>query len=199
VRHPRSTDSLTISLTRGVVADRLRVMLYSTRLSRRIPIVIHRAYEGDWTPFVILAYELSRVVFDQLDAGAHLSATCADDMTGPTDTRGTFLGDYRARMYREACAVWSRAREAQAQVPLTTRVPVLLVTGALDPVTPPAFAEAVARSLPNATIVIVPEMAHAGAGGCVEEVVAQFVVRGAMQGVDSSCVREIKAPPFITR
>jgi hypothetical protein len=46
---------------------------------------------------------------------------------------------------------------------------------------------------------IVPGMAHAGANRCVEEVIAAFVIRGSMQGVDSSCVAGITAPPFITR
>jgi pimeloyl-ACP methyl ester carboxylesterase len=198
VQRPRSTDSVMVTLTHGVFADRLRIMLYSTRLSRRIPIVLHRAHEGDWTPFIALSYELSRVVFDQLDAGAHLSATCADDMSPATDARGTFLGEYRARMYRAACAVWPHSRRA-SQPPVTARVPVLLVTGALDPVTPPHFAEAVARSLPNATLLVVPGMAHAGADRCVEEIVSQFIRRGAIQGIDTGCVNGVTTPPFITR
>ena len=199
VQHPRSSDSITVALSRRVFADRLRLMLYSARLSRRIPILIHRAHEGDWTPFVTLAYELSRVVFDQLDVGAHLSAACAEDMTEPIDTRGTFLGDYRLRMYREACAVWPVAGAGHSRGPLPMRTPILLVTGELDPVTPPRFAENLARAGHHATLLIVPGMAHAGAPRCVEEVVAQFVVRGSMQGVDSSCVAGIKAPAFITR
>lgn len=199
VQHPRSTDSVTVALTRGVFADRLRIMLYSTRLSRRIPIVIHRAHEGDWTPFVALAYELSRVIFDQLDAGAHLSAACAEDMTEPLDARHTFLGDYRARMYRQACAAWPVPGASHSRGPMPMRTPILLVTGELDPVTPPPFAEAVAGRVQNATLLIVPGMAHAGVERCVEEVVAQFIVRGSMAGVDSSCVSGIKPPPFITR
>jgi pimeloyl-ACP methyl ester carboxylesterase len=199
VQHPRSTDSISVALTRGVVADRLRIMLYSTRLSRRIPLVIHRSHEGDWTPFVALAYELSRVVFDQLDAGAHLSAACAEDMTEPIDARGTFLVDYRARMYRQACAVWPVRSMPRARDSLAVQTPLLLVTGELDPVTPPRFAERIAQNASNATLVIVPGMAHAGAVRCVEEVVAQFVVRGSMREVDSSCVAGIKPPPFITR
>jgi pimeloyl-ACP methyl ester carboxylesterase len=199
VQRPRSTDSVTVSLTRGVFADRLRVMLYSMRLSRRIPIVIHRAHEGDWTPFVTLAYELSRVVFDQIDAGAHLSAACGEEMTAPMDARDTFLGDYRARMYRQACAVWPRSSVTRSSMPVTTQLPVLLVTGALDPVTPPRFAEAIARDMPNATLMIVPGMAHAGTARCVEEIIAAFVVRGSMAGVDASCVAEIEPPSFVTR
>jgi pimeloyl-ACP methyl ester carboxylesterase len=199
VRHPRSADSLTITLSRGVVADRLRIMLYSTRLSRRIPMVIHRAHEDEWTPFVTLAYELSRVVFDQLSAGAHLSATCAEDMSGNADTRGTFLGEYRVRMYRQACAVWPVSTVSRDLAALPTRAPILLVTGELDPITPPRVAAALASRVHNATLLVVPGMAHAGADRCVEEVIARFVVRGTMAGVDTACVAGIKSPPFITR
>ena len=198
VEHPRSKDSLTVAVTRGVFADRLRIMLYSTRLSRRVPIVIHRAHEGDWTPFVALAYELSRVVFDQIDVGAHLSGACADDLRSDSDAAGTFLGDYRLRMYREACAVWPRMTRPSADA-VSAQIPALLVTGALDPVTPPRFAEAVARAMPNATVLTVPGMAHAGADKCVEGIVAEFIRRGSMQGVDTACAADIKPPPFITR
>lgn len=199
VEHPRSKDTVTVALTRDVFADRLRIMLYSTRLSRRIPVILHRAHDGDWTPFVALAYELSRVVFDQLDAGAHLSAACVDDMTPASDTRGTFLGDYRLRMYRDACAVWPHARGPEKTGTGAARVPVLLIAGALDPVTPPRFAEAVARGMPNATMLVVPGMAHAGADRCVEEIVSQFIQRGGVRGMDTGCVNASQAPPFITR
>lgn len=198
VEHPRSKDTVTVAMTRGVFADRLRIMLYSTRLSRRIPIVIHKAHEGDWTPFVGLAYELSRVVFDQLDVGAHLSGVCTDDLSPSTDVRGTFLGDYRRRMYRDACAVWPHARRSDRPIVVGPRVPVLLVVGTLDPVTPPRFAAAMARALPNATVLEVPNMAHAGADPCVERIVAAFIGRGSMQGVDTACLKEIPAPGFVT-
>src|SRR5688572_25095416 len=199
VEHPRSKDTVVVAMTRGVFADRLRIMLYSTRLSRRIPIVIHKAHEGDWTPFVGLAYELSRVVFDQLDVGAHLSGACTDDLSPSTDVRETFLGDYRRRMYRDACAVWPQARRPALGVVVTSRAPVLLVVGTLDPVTPPRFAAAVARALPNATVLEVPNMAHAGADPCVERIVTGFIARGSMQDVDTSCVKAMPVAPFITR
>ncbi len=199
VEHPRSKDTVTVALTRDVFADRLRIMLYSTRLSRRVPIVLHRAHDGDWTPFVALAYELSRVVFDQLDAGAHLSATCIDDLSPSSDARGTFLGDYRLRMYREACAVWPHAQRSAIEYLVASRVPVLLIGGALDPVTPPRFAEAVARKLPNTRVVVVPGMAHAGADPCVEGIVSAFIRRRDLQSLDTACVDTVEPPPFITR
>ena len=199
VQHPRTPDSVTFALSRGVFADRLRLMLHSSRLSRRIPIVIHRAHEGDWTPYVTLAYELSRVVFDQLEIGAHLSAACSEDLTDRVDASGTFLRDYRLRMYREACSAWPVAGSGHSRGPMPQRTPMLLVTGELDPVTPPRFAQELASAVQNATVLIVPGMAHAGASRCVEEIVAAFVIQGSMKGVDTACAKEIKAPPFVTR
>ena len=76
---------------------------------------------------------------------------------------------------------------------------MLLITGALDPVTPPRFAEAVAAGAFNTTVVIVPGMAHAGAPQCVDDVVSAFIARGSMQGVDYVVRREVKPPKFITR
>jgi pimeloyl-ACP methyl ester carboxylesterase len=197
-QHPRSDDSVTLALTPGVFADRLRIMLYSARLSRRIPAVIHRAYEGDWTPFTTLAYELSRAVFDQLDAGAHLAVQCTDDLDHPDPGRGTFLGEYRARLYRDACAELNQPTSTHGRNP-PLRVTALLVTGELDPVTPPRFAQSVAKQMPSATVLTVPGMAHAGADRCVEGVISAFIAAGARRGVDTSCVTKIVVPPFITR
>lgn len=198
VKHPRSDDSIQVSIDRNLVADRLRILLYSARLSRRIPIVIHQAFEGDWTPFVLMAYELSRATFDPLNNGAHLAVMCADAPRTIPNASDAFLGDYRARMYARACAAWPRASRAAAPARQTTTAPVLLVTGALDPVTPPRFAESVARSLPNATVLTVPGMAHAGSERCVEGVVSNFIRRGTAAGLDTSCVQTIKPAAFVT-
>lgn len=198
VQHPRSNDSVTVALGRSVFADRLRIMLYSARLSRRIPVVIHRAHEGDWTPFITLAYELSRTVFDQLDVGAHLAVQCTEQIGGPTDARGTFLGDYRARLYRDACAALGQPISKHGENP-PLRVSTLLVTGELDPVTPPRFAQSVAARMPSAALLMVPGMAHAGADRCIEGVISMFIVAGSMQGVDTACVARISVPPFVTR
>jgi pimeloyl-ACP methyl ester carboxylesterase len=199
VKHPRSDDSLALELRPHAFADRVRVMLYSARLSRRIPLVIHRASENDWTPFVTIAYELGRAMFDPLNNGAHLAAMCADANLMPSRARASnsFLGDSRARMYERACAQWPKTPIA-AKSAITSRAPVLLVTGELDPVTPPRFAEAVTKSLPNATAITVPGMAHAGADRCVNQIVSEFVRRGRLDGVDTACLTQLKAPEFVT-
>jgi pimeloyl-ACP methyl ester carboxylesterase len=78
-------------------------------------------------------------------------------------------------------------------------VTALLVTGELDPVTPPRFAQSVAERMPGATVLTVPGMAHARADRCVEGVISAFITVGSMRGVDTECVARIAVPPFVTR
>jgi pimeloyl-ACP methyl ester carboxylesterase len=79
-------------------------------------------------------------------------------------------------------------------------VPVLILTGELDPVTPPANGEAAARTLPNSLHVVVPHGAH-GLGGlegidCVDHLIVEFVERGTTKGLDTACVKSIRRKPF---
>jgi len=75
--------------------------------------------------------------------------------------------------------------------------PVLLLSGLLDPVTPPRWAETVAQSLTNARAVIVPGMGHGTmAAGCVPDLMAEFIEQGSAEGLDVTCVEEIERPRF---
>ena len=72
---------------------------------------------------------------------------------------------------------------------------MLLVSGELDPVTPPWLAEPVARNLPHGRHVIIHNGTH-NSYECVDGLVADFIDKGAAQRLDISCVEKIKRPPF---
>ena len=114
---------------------------------------------------------------------------------------GTFLGDYRLRQQREACALWPRAKlPADYANPIRGSAPVLILTGQWDPVTPPSNGDAVARNLPNSLHIVVPHGGH-GLGGlrgieCIEELMTQFVEQGTAKGLDTSCVQNIRRAGF---
>ena len=135
--------------------------------------------------------------------------TCAEDLPwikrgeGESErfSQNTFLGDYRYQQQREACALWPRAKvEADYFKPVRSDVPVLILTGEWDPVTPPANGDFVARTMPNSVHVVVPHGAH-GLGGldgldCIERLTTEFVERGDAKGLDTSCVKNIKRRGF---
>jgi hypothetical protein len=83
----------------------------------------------------------------------------------------------------------------------SSSVPVLLVSGALDPVAPTAWSVELARALPNGRLVVVPEGAHLmdgldGLDTCLDEMILRFVDTGSVAQVDDACVHGIHAPPF---
>jgi len=75
----------------------------------------------------------------------------------------------------------------------------LILSGALDPATPPSWGEEVARELPRARHVVVPNAAHnVSFSGCVPDLIADFLEAGAAEGLDTACVEAIRTPPFVT-
>ena len=72
---------------------------------------------------------------------------------------------------------------------------VLLVSGELDPVTPPWLAQLVAKTLSRSRLVIAPNATH-NSYECIENMVADFIDKGTTEGLDISCVEKIRRPPF---
>jgi pimeloyl-ACP methyl ester carboxylesterase len=83
--------------------------------------------------------------------------------------------------------------------PVKSKVPALLISGALDPGTPPEMAREAAQSLPNGRLITVKEGTHGTGSTCVDGLIAEFVKRGAAAGLDASCTDQIHLPPFATK
>jgi pimeloyl-ACP methyl ester carboxylesterase len=139
--------------------------------------------------------------------GMYLSVTCAEDLPwikpgeGERNAADTFLGDYRLTQQREACALWPRAAiERDYSQPVRSDVPVLIITGEWDPVTPPSNGDGAAKALKNSLQLVVPHGAH-GLGGlegidCIDRLMTEFVERGTTKGIDTTCVQSIHRKGF---
>jgi fermentation-respiration switch protein FrsA (DUF1100 family) len=85
--------------------------------------------------------------------------------------------------------------------PVSSDVPVLLLSGELDPVTPPSWGEEAARHLPHSLHVTVPGVGHNTLGaGCVRSLMADFIARGSVTGLSPTCGADagLARPPFFT-
>jgi pimeloyl-ACP methyl ester carboxylesterase len=212
VRRPGSTPSAAtttakVKLNRDLAAEAIRYMLYSPSPAARVPLFLHHAAQGNFVPLAETALLYRRQLVATGSNGLYLSITCAEDLPwikpgeGERLATNTFLGDYRLRQQREACSLWSQASlPKDYREPTRADAPVLIFTGEWDPVTPPAHGDAVAKSLPNSLHVVVPHGAH-GFGGlqgvdCVLRLFVEFVDRGTVKGLDTSCVKNIKRSGF---
>jgi pimeloyl-ACP methyl ester carboxylesterase len=91
----------------------------------------------------------------------------------------------------ELCAAWRSGRaEPRERDRVISEVPTLLLAGALDPVTPPSYAERAAAGLSAGRLVVFPGAGHAviAAGECPRHLVGAFL-DAPDAPVDASCSR----------
>jgi pimeloyl-ACP methyl ester carboxylesterase len=90
--------------------------------------------------------------------------------------------------YHSICQGWPFRKDLPASIyqPLNSPVKTLILSGALDPSTPPSWAQQVAGTLSNRTLVSFPARAHSiqTASPCAQTLVSAFL---ANQPIDSSC------------
>jgi D-aminopeptidase len=204
IPHPRTGEPVAVALGRGLFGEAVRHLLYSPARIVRLPWAIHRAAAGDFTEFARLTFQYARGVRSALSMGLLLSVTCAEDLPyldlaeARRRAAGTLLGSYRIDQQVEACRRWPSGEvAAEVHAPVRSDVPTLLLSGELDPVTPPRNAEEVARTLTRARRVTVPGGSHSGdTGGCLERLMSAFVESASPNALDVSCVSTTPFPAW---
>lgn len=186
-------------LTPGRVGAVLRTLLQSTGSSKSIPRLIHTAASGDWSPLETTVRSTRAASARALSTGMTLSVVCAEDAASVKrgGEEGTLLGSYWIDQVLAACRVWN-VPAVQLPPVGTITVPALLVSGYLDPATPPSMAEEAMRHLAASRHLIVRNGSHSfsGLAGCVDRIMSAFVERGSADGLDFSCAERIRRPEW---
>jgi pimeloyl-ACP methyl ester carboxylesterase len=202
--NPSTGQKERVTMTRNGFAENVRLMLYHPNVMAALPLLIHQVYQQDYARFGAVAYQVFRATDSLIARGMQLSVVCADDVPFITEgdikqqLAGTFYGETAARIYQKACAEWPRGEvPAKFTGPIKSDVPVLMLSGELDPVTPPELAAPLLRNLPNGRQVVMHNATH-NSYDCAEALARDFIERGSLQGLDTSCVEQIKRLPFIT-
>lgn len=204
---PETGQPVKLRLARTGLAQTLRYMLYSAEDAARLPLEVHLAAQGDWKPLARTA-RLQGSIMDGQAEGFFQSVTCSEDVAFIRDEEiaaavaGTFLGDFRVRRQKDACAGWpTRDLGADFHSPVVSDVPVLLISGERDPATPASNAEQVARTLKRSRRVVVADAAHGVDGmegeDCEPSLIVAFIESGAAEGLDTSCIARIRRPDFV--
>lgn len=208
VEIPNANKRVKLKLNRNIAAEAIRYMLYSPGGASRLPLVLHRAAEGNYGPLASAAFRFRMFLVATGSNGMYLSVTCAEDLPWVKGAdaeklaANTFLGDYRYRDQSAACALWPKGSNGpQYAEPVRSNKPVLIVTGEWDPVTPPANGDAVAKTLSNSMHLVIPDGAHALAGleniQCLERIISQFISSAAVKDLDTGCVTSIRRRGFV--
>jgi pimeloyl-ACP methyl ester carboxylesterase len=136
--------------------------------------------------------------------GVRLAILCSeglsaiDTSTIDRQTSRTFLGSFPVRFQLRWCDQWPTAPLPPSfRAPLRSTAPALLLTGELDPITPPAYAARVAAWFENSVMLVLPYKSHSDTDPCVMRVIETFVLSGGRVG-NAECLART-APIVFTR
>jgi pimeloyl-ACP methyl ester carboxylesterase len=182
VHHPLSGALESFTLTRDAVLRAVRTPLYAPAVASALPAAIHHAAAGDFEGLVGLSNALGSSKSLRLAMGMHFSVVCAEDIPRLSlsgAAAGADFGASDADFYAAVCRFWPRGTVDGAfyQVP-RAQSPVLLLSGGVDPATPPRHGSRVAQALGDkAQHVVVPQAGHGiMAVGCMRDVVFRFIM-----------------------
>ncbi len=206
VEDPRTGAPETFTLTFDHVMGALQPLLYAPELASLVPDLLDLAHRGDYAPLVAATLALTADLAEQMNAALHYSVTCAEDV--PRIEPGGIaraLGDSRvtslAQRIVAVCDIWPRgAMPPDFGTPVTSDVPVLLLSGGLDPVTPPAYAATVARTLARSRLVVAAGYGHlVSPHACAPRLIAAFVDTAGFDEFPAGCIdylEKSRRPPF---
>jgi pimeloyl-ACP methyl ester carboxylesterase len=197
---PRTARQVDVTMTSARLLDTVRNMLYAPADARRLPFLVHSASAGRWQPFVARRNLAADFAPDASPATLmHLAVVCAEDMPRLTPA----LAAQDAAPLTKELTVRMRGLCRAMNVPAVpyaapTRIdaPALLLSGALDPVTPPHRADAAARHMARAQHLVVANVGHGVSQlGCAPRLLRAFLDQPDNK-VGGACLNEIPAPTF---
>jgi pimeloyl-ACP methyl ester carboxylesterase len=101
---------------------------------------------------------------------------------------------------RQVCAGWWDVQAGPEEArPVKSDLPVLVLAGEYDPITPPAWGRLAAETLPNSRFLEFPGAGHAalGSGACAEGILVAFL-DDPTGPLDTDCIAAMPAPEFVT-
>jgi pimeloyl-ACP methyl ester carboxylesterase len=191
----RTGQVVDVTMSAGDFGYAVRGILYDPHVTARLPEMIHRAaVSGDLSEFAQRYWARAVSLERSLAHGLHLSVLCPEDIALLPEaeidprSRETFLGSYVLDEYRQACRIWPAIpSDPDSARPLDTSVPTLLLSGHFDPVTPPEFAQRVARSLPLSAHVVDAAGGHGVTGRCALAAVLHVLTTGTIDNLPVVC------------
>lgn len=204
---PLTAAPLEVRLSSAELSSAVRLLSYSDEAASTLPLLIHEAQVVGRPQALAAQYEIiKRDMQDQLAYGMHFSVVCSEDAPRWTGEEvsaealeATYIGaDFMAVM-SAICEVWPRGPvDEDFSEPARSDVPVLVLSGENDPVTPRAYGAEILRGLPNSLHLVLSGQGHGQlAVGCVPRIVARFISTASIDGLGEECVKSVRPMPFM--
>ncbi|MDH3439275.1 MAG: alpha/beta hydrolase [Gammaproteobacteria bacterium] len=183
----------------------LRLLLYHSSTIALIPMLVNEATEGNLQPLAAQWQMVASNMSDAINLGMHNAVICTEDAPyfdreniDLDQLEATYMGPLQVDALEAMCSIWpTGVLDADFKEPVTSDLPVLLLSGEADPITPPAYADLAAVDLGNALHLTGKRQGHGLAPrGCTPGIIGDFVETASVDGLDVDCLERLHAMPF---
>jgi len=203
--NPVSGKPEEIEFGRQEMSAAVRLLSYHPTTVALLPMLINEAIHENYAPLAAQFMMIAQTMSDAMSIGMHNAVVCTEDapyfageQVGQDALEATYIGPVQLEALEAICSVWpAGVLDDQFKAPLTTEIPVLLLSGAADPVTPPRYAELAAVNLDNARLLTGSRQGHGQAPrGCMPDIIGEFVNAGHAGELEAECFERVHAMPF---
>jgi len=200
---PRTGLEKDMDLKRITVSASLFSTLYTPMTASLVPLMVEQMEKGNYTALFAFGAAFDPTAIG-IAHGMHFSVVCSEDApriepgSVEREAGATFVGAEMAQVRLKACSFWPhKTMDPSYFENAPSDIPALILSGELDPVTPPSWGQMVAAQWKNSKHVVVPGTGHgAWSSGCVLRLMGQFLNDGTANKLDTTCVQNVKRPPF---
>jgi pimeloyl-ACP methyl ester carboxylesterase len=205
VPNPMSGVPQVFDFGRHEMAAALRLLSYQPNSVAVLPLLIKEATLDNFAPLAAQFLMIRDSVSDALSIGMHNAVVCTEDapyFAGENVARdaldATYIGPLQLDALEAICSVWpAGVLDEHFKTAVRSDVPVLLLSGEADPITPPRYAELAAVDFGNARLLTGRKQGHGQATrGCMPIVIADFVSTAEVSALEVDCLDRLFAMPF---
>jgi len=187
------------------IAGALRMLSYNPATVALMPLLIDEAVNGNFHPLAAQFGMIADSMADAMAIGMHNAVVCTEDSpyfdgadVSRDELQATYIGPLMLDALDAMCSVWPKGvLDDDFKTPVATDVPILLLSGEADPITPPSYGDLAAVDMENALHLTGRRQGHGQAiVGCMPRIIGDFVDTASVDGLDTGCIDRFFAMPF---
>jgi pimeloyl-ACP methyl ester carboxylesterase len=208
VTDPLANKKYSVALTGDNLVSMLFQFLYDSTVIPSLPKIIYDASQGKYDLLGLLTGSIIASQSDLSD-GMYFAVQCYEEVPfGTLDAikaeaarfpeLSSYFDDSSLRENFDVCRAWNLGQAgAEANQPVSSQIPTLVMAGEFDPVTPPAWGKQAASTLANAHFYQYPGLGHGTSTqeGCPRDMALAFF-KDPSQAPDSACIAQMHEPIF---
>ncbi len=204
ITNPLNGEPQEMRLSADTLAAAIRFLSYSSETQALLPLLVHEAISsGDLRRLASQALLVMSGLNEMLAHGMELSVICSEDypfIDFDADYSDTLMGNLFLEIIKVQCEVWPHGAVAEGfHAAVVSNLPVLLMSGERDPVTPPVYAATTAKSFPNSLNLVARGQAHSVMKNvCLRDITTEFIEKGSVARLATECVKNIQPAPFFS-